>query len=146
MTKSYAQMLAVVALAGLYWFLLNYSVAWAMDSGTGVMGTDSSTWGILLTKSVAHFVGVTIVALPIAVVVVLVAKPKVTMVGTLVAVPATAFTLLQGIEFGLFQSPSFFGLSLFGKDIAVLLLSVPLWALLVRRLASNRRAYPAHKS
>ena len=130
-------MFVIVAIAVVYWLSLPYAVTWSLYFGEGWSTDAESKKGLLVALTLRHALGVFLASLPAATAIGLLLGRRWLVSSVVVATPPVALMVHNALVTGyLFQSsgPS---LWYFAKDLAVLLLMVPVLSFSVAMLISN---------
>lgn len=136
-------LLSLTGLAVLYWVLLSFTVSWAVQ----VLGPASPEGGtdhrgsILLSVAIAHFAGVFVAAFPIAIAINRFWNRQTFLYGAAVALPLTLMMIAEAVQTGFFESSDAVLQWVFLKDLAVVLLMIPVLATTMKALASNRKSH-----
>ena len=126
----------VMGLSVIYWFAVYYTTEWSYLVTKGFIQPSYSWLEVVGLLSIGHFVAVTVVAIPVAVFLGLLLKAHLFSKGLLVSLPSASYLLYSANEWGILSGNQA-SAWVTGKDVVVLLLSVPIWSLLVQRYASN---------
>ena len=136
-------LLTLTGLAALYWVLLSFTVSWSLQFAGPTLpeGATDNRGSVLLSVAIAHFVGVCIAALPIAVAINRLWRRQTFLYGAAVALPLTLTMIAEAVQSGFFESSDPVLQWIFLKDLAVVLLMIPVLATAIKALTSNKKSH-----
>jgi hypothetical protein len=136
-------LLTLTGLAALYWVLLSFTVSWSLQFAGPALpdGATDNRGSVLLSVAVAHFVGVSIAALPIAIAIDRLWRRQTFLYGAAVALPLTLMMIAEAVQGGFFESSDAVLQWIFLKDLVVVLLMIPVLSTGIGALTSNKKSH-----